>query len=273
LNQTKVGSPFANKNARLAVASCIDRANFVKVRSRGENVPADSLVGPSNIMYTKAGFSKFNVKKSKEYVAAYLAENPTKTKLEFSFPVSNDSNASRANFTFLDKQWKKCGITANPVSDSTQNIITNSFGSTKLGGEQMGYDSLALLLFEGTDVAFNLPFVVTNMFPVGSTNPVAGTFRSNLGTLLNLNHHTDAAVDKFFFDGQAAKTKGAARIEFTKGTQYLQENAFMTAIQRQYYSVFTSKKLAGVGKLSIEKGKTQRLVSNWGIDWTGVYKK
>jgi hypothetical protein len=47
----------------------------------------------------------------------------------------------------------------------------------------------------------------------------------------------------------------------------------MTAIQHQYYSVFTTKKLAGIGKLSIEKGKTQRIVSNWGIDWTGVYKK
>jgi ABC-type transport system substrate-binding protein len=273
LNQTKAGSPFGNKNARLAVASCIDRANFVKVRSRGENTAADSLVGRSNIMYTKTGFSKFSVKKSKEYVAAYLAENPTKTQLEFSFPVSNDSKASQANFAFLNNQWKKCGINAIAVSDSTQNIITNSFGSRKIGGEQMGYDSLTLLLFEGTDVAFNLPFVVTNMFPVGSTNPVAGAFRSNLGTLLNLNHHTDVAVDKFFFDGQAAKTKAAAAIEYKKGTQYLQENGFMTAIQHQYYSVFTTKKLAGIGKLSIEKGKTQRVVSNWGIDWTGVYKK
>jgi hypothetical protein len=40
-----------------------------------------------------------------------------------------------------------------------------------------------------------------------------------------------------------------------------------------YYTLFTTKKLAGIGTLQIEKGKTQRVATNWGIDWTGVWKK
>jgi hypothetical protein len=47
----------------------------------------------------------------------------------------------------------------------------------------------------------------------------------------------------------------------------------MTSIQHQYYTMFYGKKLAGIGTLQIEKGKSQRLMTNWGIDWTGVYKK
>jgi ABC-type transport system substrate-binding protein len=69
LNQTKAGSPFGSKNARLAVINCIDRVNYAKVRTRGESVVAKSLVGPSNVMYSTKGFGKFSVAKSKEYVA------------------------------------------------------------------------------------------------------------------------------------------------------------------------------------------------------------
>jgi hypothetical protein len=46
----------------------------------------------------------------------------------------------------------------------------------------------------------------------------------------------------------------------------------MGAMASHYYSLFTTKKLAGIGKLKFPNGKTQRVVTNWGIDWTGVYK-
>jgi hypothetical protein len=94
-----------------------------------------------------------------------------------------------------------------------------------------------------------------------------------LGTLLNLNHHTDTALDTILFAGNAATSKAAASAKYKEALAYLQTNGYMTAVQRQYYTLFTTKKIAGIGKLQIEKGKTQRVVTNWGIDWTGVYKK
>lgn len=270
LNQTKAGSPFSSKNARLAVASCIDRALFVKVRTRGEGVAATSIVGKNNPMYSTRGFSKFSVAKSKEYVAAWQAEagNAGKT-LTFTTPADT-SSASQANMKFLAQQWSKCGITANVVVEETGPIISKSFNSAKAGGEQMGYDALILLLFEGTDVTFNMPFIQSNAFT--PTSALAAIFGTSLGTLLSLNHHTDAAVDKFFVDGQASATKVGAKAQFAAGTAYLQTNGFMTSIQNLYYTMFTSKKLAGIGTLQLEKGKSQRLMTNWGIDWTGVYK-
>lgn len=273
LNQTKVGSPFSSKNARLAVISCIDRVNYAKVRTRGESIVAKSLVGPSNPMYTTRGFTKFDVDASKAFVAAWQAEagNAGKT-LTFTLPADT-SGASQANVKFLQQQWAKCGITANMVVEEGGPIIAKTFNPAKAGGEQNGYDAIAILLYEGTDVTFNLPFTVTNAFPATSTNPIAPFFRGSLGALLSLNHHTDTVVDKFFYDGQASQTKAGAKAQYAAGTAYLQENGFSTSIGHGYYTFFAGKKLGGIGKLQIEKGKSQRLVTNWGIDWTGVYKK
>ena len=271
LNQAKAGSPLANKNARLALISCIDRANYVKVRSKGEAVVAKSLVGPTSVMYTTRGFGKFSPKASRDYVAKYKAETGA-TSLTLGMPADT-SSASQANAKFLINQWAKCGITVNMVVEETALIIAKAFNPTVPFAQQQAYDILPLLLFEGTDVAFNLPFVATNMFPAGSTNPVAGSFRNVLGGLLNLNKHLDANVDNAFFGGQAAATKASAKAKYQEGTAYLQTNGFMTSIQHGYYTLFTTKKLAGVGTLQLPERKTQRLITNYGIDWTGVYKK
>jgi peptide/nickel transport system substrate-binding protein len=273
LNQTRVGSPFGSKNARLAVISCIDRASFSKVRTRGEGVIPKSIVGPRSPMYSTKGFTKFSVAASKKHLAAWNKEpgNEGKT-LSFAIPADT-SGASQANIKFLQNQWKKCGITANMVVEETAVIITKSFNASVTGGAQMGYDALSLLLFEGTDVSFNSPFIVTNAFPANSVNPVAAAFRSTLGTLLSLNHHTDTKVDELLYAGQAAKTKAAAKAKMAQATAYIQANGFMTSIQHQYYTMFYGKKLAGIGSLQIQKGKSQRLMTNWGIDWTGVYVK
>jgi ABC-type transport system substrate-binding protein len=219
-------------------------------------------------MYTKKGFATFNVKAAQAHVAAYKAATGA-TSLTFSYPVDT-STASQSNAKFLQKQWAKCGITANLVIEETAAVIAKAFNSSKLGGEQMGYDALSILLFEGTDVAFNMPFILSNVY---KTNPLKAAFGASLGTLLNLNHHTDTALDTILFDGNAATTKALATSKYKEALAYLQTNGYMTAIQRQYYTLFTTKKIAGIGSLQIEKGKTQRVVTNWGIDWTGVYKK
>jgi ABC-type transport system substrate-binding protein len=222
-------------------------------------------------MYTTRGFGKFSVKTAKANLAAYYAETGA-TSLTLSIPA-DASSASQANAKFLINQWAKCGITVNMVVEEAAVIIAKAFNPTVPFAQQQAYDILPLLLFEGTDVAFNLPFVATNMFPAGSTNPVAGSFRGVLGGLLNLNKHLDANVDAAFFAGQAATTKAAAKAKYQEGTAYLQTNGFMTSIQHGYYTLFTTKKLGGIGTLQLPEGKTQRLITNWGIDWTGVYKK
>lgn len=273
LNQGKPGSPFGRLSARKAVLSCLDRTNFVKVRTRNETTTAKSIVGPTSLMYSTKNFPKFNISKAKQFVKDYIVETG-ETSLSFTFPADT-STASQANARFLKATWAKCNINATIVVEETANIIAKAFNaSAQLNAGQYynAYDAIFITLLEGTDAAFNIPFLVTNAYSNDSTNPVRALFKTSLGPVLGLNHHNDAAIDQLFYNGQAAKSATAAKSRYRAGTAYLQKNAIMGAINTFYYSLFTTKKLAGVGTLSLPNGKTQRTVTNWGIDWTGVYK-
>lgn len=273
LNQGKPRSPFEHLSARKAVLSCLDRVNFVKVRTRNETKAATSIVGPTSVMYSTKNFPKFNIAKSQQFVKDYIVETGEPT-LTFTFPADT-STASQANARFLKATWAKCNITANYIVEETANIISKAFNpSAKLNQSEYynAYDAIFLTLLEGEDASFNIPFLVTNAYSATSTNPVRVLFKTSLGPVLGLNHHNDVAIDQYFYDGQAATNAGAAKNKFRAGTAYMQKNAVMGAVNTFYYSLFTTKKMAGIGTLTLPNGKTQRTITNWGIDWTGVYK-
>ena len=333
LNQGKPGSPFANKNARLAVMTCIDRANFLKVRNAGEGTVAKSLVGPSNIMYSTSGFSdKLQLKKSQAFVAAYKKDTGAKA-LKFTIP-SDVSSSSIANIEFLKAQWKKCGITAVRKTSEAADIIAKAFNASpdKDAGEfYNAYDAIIILLMEGSDATFNMPFVLSNAYSTGTPDPTktyknvagdasktrvwgiglaayamanlgatptdAGTlatlaeykkiiFGPTLGTVLGLNHHKDTSIDDKFFAAQAEADPAVAKTKFAAATAYLQASGTMTSLVHGYYNMFYNKAkgLQGFGALTLPNetdtaaglsstGTTkQRQISNWGVDWTGVYK-
>ena len=271
LNQGKPGSPFKSKNARLAVLSCIDRVNWVKTRTKGEGVVSKSLVGPNNIMYTTNGFQKYSVAEAKKYVELYKTETG-KTELAFAGPTDT-SSVSVGNAKFFQTMMAKCGIKYDFVTEEGAVIIGKAFNpSPAAGSHYNAYDSIAILLFEGTDTTFNLPFVLTNGFASTSKNPLAGIFRTSIGSILGLNHHSNTDVDKLFYEGQAAQTKALAASKYKAGTALLQTEAIMGATFYFSYELFAGKSLGGIGKTPIELKKTQRLMTNWGIDWAGVYK-
>ena len=318
LNQGKPGSPFASKNARLAVMTCIDRPNFFKVRTASEGKIAKSLVGPSSIMYSKKGFSdKLQVTKSKAFVAAYKTETGKK-ELKFTIP-SDTASSSVANIDFLAAQWKKCGIKAVRKTSEAADIIAKAFNASpdKDAGEYYNaYDSIIILLMEGSDATFNMPFVLTNAYSTGTSGRTFGQdinnqykaigstkggkaviaakakiFGSSVGQVLSLNHHSDKTVDDLFFAAEAVDDstpagKAAAKAAFGKATEYLQASGTMTSLVHGYYNMFYNTKngLQGFGKLTLPNetdvtaglkstGTTkQREISNWGVDWTGVYK-
>ena len=271
LNQGKPGSPFANINARRAVLSCIDRVTWVKARTKGEGVVSTSLVGPNSVMYNKVGFPKYSVADAKAFVELYKTETG-KTELAFAGP-SDTSSVSVSYAKFFQTMMAKCGIKYDYVIEEGAVIIGKTFNPSPAAGSYYNaYDAISILLFEGTDVTFNLPFVLTNGFAKDSKSPLAGVFRTSIGSILGLNHHSDATVDAAFFAGEAAQSKALAITKFKEGTAILQKNSMMGATFYFSYELFAGKSLGGIGKTPIELKKTQRLMTNWGIDWAGVYK-
>ena len=271
----KIQPMFANGNCRAAVSHGMDRVTWSRIRTNGEAVPAISLVGPTSVMHTKKGFATFNKKKAQDALALCLSQTG-KTELKFTIPADM-SAISLANVKLLAQQLKAVGITMDIVQKESYTIIGEAFNAAK--GNQ--YDAILILLMEGTDVSFNLPFVVTNSFAPGYTGSTA-YFKGLLGSILSLTRHTDTKVDELFYAAQAlpngvsgnggtAAEKAAVKAAYAAGTQYLQENNIMSAVAYGYYAMFTTKTVKNIGKTPGPSGKTQRVVTNWGIDWTGVY--
>jgi ABC-type transport system substrate-binding protein len=274
LNQGKPGSPFANKAARQAVLSCLNREGFNTSRLKDEGDVATSIVGETNVMYSTTGFPSYDPTRAKAYVEQYKKETKKKS-LEFVFPADT-SLSSQANARFFEAMWKNCNITARYTVEQTPLILSKAFNPSpdvSKGQYYNSYDAVFLTLFEGDDAAFNVPFVLSNAYATGSVNPVKPLFQNSLGKVLGLNHHSDTTVDDFFYRGQAAATIDEARDSYQAGTSYLQQNAFMGSLVTHYYSLFTTQNLDGVDSLPLPDGSMQRVVTNWGIDWTGVYKK
>ena len=271
----KIQPMFANKNCRAAVNYGMDRVTWSRIRTNGEATPAISVVGPTSVMHTKKGFATFNKKKAKDALALCLSETG-KTELKFTIPADM-SAVSLANVKLLSQQLKAVGITMDIVQKESYTIIGEAFNAAK--GNQ--YDAILILLMEGTDVSFNLPFIVTNSYAPGFTGATA-YFKGLLGSILSLTRHTDTKVDDLFYAAQAlpngvsgnggtAAEKKAVKAAYAAATAYVQEEHIISCVAYGYYNLFATKAVKNIGKTPGPSGKTQRVVTNWGIDWTGVY--
>jgi ABC-type transport system substrate-binding protein len=253
----------------------MDRVTWSRIRTNGEATPAVSVVGPTSVMYTKKGFATFSKKKATDALALCLSETG-KTELKFTIPADM-SAVSLANVKLLAQQLKAVGITMDIVQKESFTIIGEAFNAAK--GNQ--YDAILILLMEGTDVSFNLPFIVTNSFGPGYSG-LTVNLKPALGSILSLTRHTDTKVDELFYaanalpngasgNGGTAAEKKAVKAAYAKATEYVQSEHLISCVAYGYYNLFATKAVKNIGKTPGPSGKTQRVITNWGIDWTGVY--
>jgi ABC-type transport system substrate-binding protein len=263
------GGPFADVNARRAVASCMDRVNFNKVRVKGNGEVPTSTVGSKNVMYNKKGLAPYNVAKAKEYVAAYLRANPGKTSLAFSIPF-DPTTSGQGNLRFFEQMFAKCNITMNASTEEPSVWTLKAFNP--LTGKN-AYDALYTPLLLETDIAVNYQFLVSTSFPSDSTNPLR-VFGGVLGVVNNPTKHTNAKLDDLLWAGRGAKTTKAMKSKYALAMQEIQKQAIMVPVVNVETSVAVSRKskVGGLGSLQIVKGVKPRTVSNVGADWAGIYK-
>ena len=263
------GGPFADLNARLAVASCVDRTNFNLVRMKGTGQVPTSSVGAQSVMYNKKGLVPFNVDKAKGYVAAYLAAHPDKTSLSFTIPFE-PSTSSQGNKNFLKQTFASCNITMNDTTEDGAVWTVKAFNP--LTGKN-AYDAISVPLLLDVDVAVNFQFLISNVFPADSTNPLK-VFRAGLGSLNNPTKHTNAKLDDLLWAARAATTPAAMKASYAAAMQEIQEQAVFVPVVNIGTSVALSKttKVNGLGSLQLVKGVKPRSMTNVSADWAGIYK-
>ena len=254
-------APFSSKNARLALSHALDREKWLKVRQKGLGMVPDSIVGPNNIMYNKKGYAGYDLAKAKSFTAAYKVE--TGKDLEFSLPYVSTSADSTANAILIQQMGAAAGIKVNLLSQTTAESIAKAF--------PMQYQMLPLLLMEGTGTAFILPFLVSD---TSGGNPKAllnvSPATKILYSILNISSFKDTVSESLLFAARAEPNMAKKKALYQQATEQIQNEAHVTNISMLAYSL-SYKNLGGVGELPLAAGGPRRLVTNFGIDWTGVW--
>jgi peptide/nickel transport system substrate-binding protein len=254
-------APFSSKNARLALSHSLDREKWLKVRQKGLGMVPDSIVGPNNIMYNKKGYAGYDLAKAKSFAAAYKVE--TGKDLEFSLPYVSTSADSTAGAILTQQMGAAAGIKINLLSQTTAEIISKTF--------PMQYQVSPLLLMEGTGTGFVLPFLVSDM---SGGNPKAllnvSPATKILHAILNISSFKDTVSENLLFAARAEPNMAKKKKLYQQATEQIQNEARVTNIAMTAYSL-SYKNLGGIGELPLAAGGPRRLVTNFGIDWTGVW--
>lgn len=255
-------APFSSLNARLAFSYAMDRAKFVKVRQKGLGGTPRSIVGPNNIMFNPNGYTNFDLAKAKKYVAAYKAE--TGKNLEFSMPFTSGSVESLANGQMIKAFGRAAGFVVNLTPFTTAEIITRAFPQQ--------FQAMALLLMEGTGTSFIFPFIVSDTSGGNPTHVLARTPLRILYGILNLSAFKDPVSEKLLIAARAEPNAVKKSNLYKKATMQIQQQAHLTNLSYLQYALTYGKKVQGVGALPLVAGGQRRLMTNFGIDWTGVWK-
>ena len=261
-------APFSSKNARLAFSHSLDRAKWLKVRQRGLGAVPESIVGPNNIMFNKKGYAGYDLKKAKEFTAAYTKE--TGKTLEFSAPYDAASADSTADAQLFKEMCEAAGMKVNLLSITTAELIQKTFPNQ--------LQMVPLLLMEGTGTAFIVPFIVSDTSGGNPAHFLRGAAKLSPAlaglqvfySILNISSFKDEVSENLLFAARAEPNKVKAQKLYAQATEQLQNEARMTNINFTQYSL-TYNKLGGVGTLGLAAGGPRRLVTNFGIDWTGVW--
>ena len=261
-------APFSSKNARLAFSHSLDRVKWLKVRQKGLGEVPESIVGPNNIMYNKKGYAGYDLKKAKEFTAAYTKE--TGKALEFSLPYVSASADSTANAQLFKEMAEAAGMKVNLLSVTTAEAIQKAF--------PMQFQLLPLLLMEGTGTAFIIPFAVSDTSGGNPAHFLRGAAKISPAlaglqifySILNISSFKDEVSENLLFAARAEPNKVKAKKLYAQATEQLQKEAHMTNISFISYTL-SYNKLGGVGELGLAAGGARRLITNFGIDWTGVW--
>jgi ABC-type transport system substrate-binding protein len=265
LNQGKTGSPFKEQTARDAIAYATNVDQLNKTLLRGELTTPSSVTGKANIMYSKAGFKSFNEEKARDAVAAYK----TATGKDLQFVLPHDSSQQSENLAKeLRRMWQKVGMKVRLEKVESAQYLKKAFNTTTGGND---YDIAYITALEGADTTFSVPFLSVNAYSqissAGKNAAIKGIFGSTLGGLLGLSHHTEVGVDAAFKAGQASGSKA----DFVKATAIIQGKTLTVPMGSFAYSFIASTKLGGVGKAKLPSGGVRRTVTNFGIDFAGVW--
>ncbi len=272
-NVNKVGSPFKFQNCRLAAAFAIDWNLYNKVRLKGFGLVTGSLVGKSNIMYTKAGAPSYNVAKAKEFVAKCNTDLGAAAPFKVTL-YADSSTQSQNNVKFVATMLKDAGVVVNDLYIAESAVLIGKIYNSKTGSND--FDFAEGTPAEGESIGYVIPFFLSKGFPTTAKSPVATQLYGKvLNTVIALGNHGDSQVDNLIYAAQAEPNAALAKTKWADASAYLMSQGYAIPSVSSGNYVFTNNKskIMGVGKLLNPDGKTYpNVMETKGLDYAGIYK-
>jgi len=230
--------PFKSKNARLAVQFAIDRAGLVSVMSKGNAIPSNSFGASYHDFYVANSGVNFNLKKAKEYVAAYKAE--TGKDLAVLLPLDDTSDGQKT-VDVLAKQLEKAGITVTKMAPvNSTDYILRGFALR----QQLSWFNVVA----SRDSSF------ASLFATATDLELSG-FRI-----------TNPALAKCFTDARASG-KGAA---YKGCMRTLHSEAYWTPVATYGNFLAVRSNISGIGATPLPGGAFREVLGRAGFDFASV---
>jgi ABC-type transport system substrate-binding protein len=169
-----------------------------------------------------------------------------------------------ANATQIQKYMTAAGIKMNLLPLTTAEIIQRAFPQQ--------FQAMALLLMEGTGTAFIAPFIISDTSGGNQAHILRKTPLAVLYGILNLSAFSDPVSEELIWQAKATANAAARKRVYARATEQIQKEAHLTTIAYQKYALAYRTNVKGVGELGLVNGGDRKLMTNFGIDFTGVWK-
>jgi ABC-type transport system substrate-binding protein len=90
--------------------------------------------------------------------------------------------------------------------------------------------------------------------------------------ILNLSAFTDTVSEELIWQAKATANLAARKKVYQRATEQLQKEAHLTTIAYLKYALAYRTNVKGVGELGLVDGGDRKLMTNFGIEYTGVWK-
>jgi peptide/nickel transport system substrate-binding protein len=210
--------PMNNKTLRMAMAMCINQAQYSKVVDKGVDGPMNGLFLPGSEYYTKTAYPSYNPTQAAKLVKQ--VQQQTGKSVTFSLNATSDPFVLRAA-QFLQQAWQQAGMKVNINIIAQATIINNALAGT--------YEATLWRQFGAVDPDLNYVWWSTQT----TAPPLA----------LNMARNSDPRIQTALLAGRTTSDKADRIKAYQQINQYLAQDVPYLWLARDTWAVVANPKV------------------------------
>ena len=211
-------APMNNRTLRMAMAMCINQAQYSKVVDKGVDGPMNGLFLPGSEYYTKTAYPSYNPTQAAKLVKQ--VQQQTGKSVTFSLNATSDPFVLRAA-QFLQQAWQQAGMKVNINIIAQATIINNALAGT--------YEATLWRQFGAVDPDLNYVWWSTQT----TAPPLA----------LNMARNSDPRIQTALLAGRTTSDKADRIKAYQQINQYLAQDVPYLWLARDTWAVVANPKV------------------------------